>query len=156
MKRMSWFSVGVTGRTHVPLLVIVFLLLGGGLLLALKAIQTQQNLKQNAAEVPPQVSVPGGVENDTTSPSLAIMSPKSLSRVTSGESITITAEASDTSGIEKVVFTIGDTLLCSDTTSPYQCTWKIPNKKNTNYTITAVATDLAGNQAGSVSRVMSE
>ncbi len=49
--------------------------------------------------------------------------------------------------ISRVDFVVGTSVVCSDTTSPYSCTWQVPAKANATYQIHATAYDTAG-QAG--------
>ncbi len=57
----------------------------------------------------------------------------------------ITASASDQSGIARVEFFVGDTLLGSSTTAPFSTSWDTRKWANGDYVITARATDTAGN-----------
>ncbi|WP_109852117.1 Ig-like domain-containing protein [Aquimarina sp. AU58] len=82
----------------------------------------------------------GGGNNQ--SPSVSITSPTNNQSVTEGQSINITANASDTDGtITKVEFFQGTTKLGEDTTSPYSYSWN--NASVGNYTLSAIATDNA-------------
>lgn len=84
---------------------------------------------------------------DTVAPSVGLTSPAAGSSYRRGTSIVLTANATDTaSGVARVVFRDGSTTLSTDTSSPYSFTWN--TKKNLavgNHTLTAVATDTAGN-----------
>ncbi|WP_438422665.1 Ig-like domain-containing protein [Aquimarina macrocephali] len=82
----------------------------------------------------------GGGNNQ--SPSVFITSPTNNQSVTQGQSINITANASDTDGtITKVEFFQGTTKLGEDTTSPYSYSWN--NAAVGSYNLSAVATDNA-------------
>jgi parallel beta-helix repeat protein len=73
-------------------------------------------------------------------PSVTITSPINNDSYSASASISILANASDTDGsITKVDFYNGNTLLGSDSTSPYSFTWN--NVTAGNYTLTAKATD---------------
>jgi hypothetical protein len=76
-------------------------------------------------------------------PAVSITSPLNNAIVTKGKTIVITATASDDVGVVSVTFSVGGTVRCTDTTAPYTCSWAIPKKANTKYTLTAVATDTA-------------
>lgn len=84
---------------------------------------------------------------DTVAPSVALTSPAAGSSYRRGSSIVLTANASDAgSGVARVVFRDGTATLSTDTSSPYTFTWN--TKKNLalgSHTLTAVATDIAGN-----------
>ena len=86
---------------------------------------------------------------DITPPSVTITSPANNSTVSRNTNVTITATASDVSGISKVEFYVNSSLKCTDTVSPYTCVWKVPSSKGTSYTLTAKAYDTAGNTATS-------
>jgi hypothetical protein len=76
-------------------------------------------------------------------PSVSITSPASGATFTAPANITISASASDSDGtVAKVDFYAGNTLVGSDTTSPFSVTWSsVPAG---TYSLTAVATDNAG------------
>jgi endoglucanase len=80
---------------------------------------------------PPQPNVP---------PVVSVTSPSSGSSFDQGETITITANASDSDGsIERVEFLISGTKISEDTTAPYSVSWTIPLAGD--YTISARAID---------------
>jgi hypothetical protein len=88
--------------------------------------------------------VPGG--SDTTPPTVNITSPAPGATVSGN--VSITAGASDASGINKVEFHLdapAGALLGADTTSPYSITWDSGNTSPGSHTLYAVATDGAGN-----------
>ena len=81
-------------------------------------------------------------------PTVSITSPLDAAAFTAPASITINATAADTDGsISKVEFYNGATLLNSDASSPYSYSWA--NVAAGSYTLTAVATDNAGNKTTS-------
>lgn len=86
---------------------------------------------------------------DITAPSVSITSPANNALVPRNSNITISASASDASSITKVEFYVNGTLKCTDTTSPYSCSWKVPTQKNKTYTLLAKAYDTVGNSASS-------
>jgi hypothetical protein len=59
--------------------------------------------------------------------------------------VTVRVAASDNIGVKKVEFYINSILVSTDTSSPYQYTWHVPNTRNVVYTIVAKAYDAAGN-----------
>lgn len=82
---------------------------------------------------------------DITAPAVSITSPSSGSTVPKNTTVTITANASDISGINRVEFYVNGVLACNDTTSSYSCNWKVPKRPNITYTLLAKAYDIAGN-----------
>lgn len=82
---------------------------------------------------------------DTTPPTVSLASPGS----TVSGIVSLSATASDASGISAVQFYDGTTLISTDNTSPYQATWNTTGVANGSHTLRAVATDLAGNAAES-------
>lgn len=72
-------------------------------------------------------------------PSVAITSPASGSTFWTGETLNVTANASDPDGsISSVKFYANGSLIATDATSPYSTTWAPPAG---SYSLTAVATD---------------
>ncbi len=78
---------------------------------------------------------------DTTAPSVTITSPVNGSTVNG--SITMSATATDASGISKVEVSVGSTLVKTLTTSPYTFTYDTKSVADGNYTITFKAYDAA-------------
>jgi hypothetical protein len=91
---------------------------------------------------------------DQTAPAVAITQPANGSRVGRRSTITITATASDSSGIAKVAFFVNGTLRCVTPFAPYTCAWTVPSTSGT-HTLRAEATDGAGNVSSSVVTVTS-
>jgi Glycosyl hydrolase family 48/Cellulose binding domain/Bacterial Ig domain len=76
-------------------------------------------------------------------PTVSLTSPASGSSFTAGANIPLAATAADTDGtVSKVDFFAGNTLIGTDTSSPYAATW--PNVAAGNYVLSAVATDDKG------------
>jgi hypothetical protein len=76
-------------------------------------------------------------------PTVSITSPASGASFTAGASIPVAATAADPDGtVSKVDFFAGNTLIGSDTSSPYGITWA--NVAAGNYVLSAVATDNRG------------
>jgi hypothetical protein len=95
---------------------------------------------------------------DTTRPTVSIASPANGSVVTRGTTTTITANATDNVAVRQVQFSItgkGGNASCTDTTYPYTCSWLVPSKPSTSYSITATATDTSGNTASAAIQVTS-
>lgn len=82
---------------------------------------------------------------DITSPNVLIISPANGSTVRKNSTVTIAADASDISGINKVEFYVNNSLRCTDTTSAYSCNWLVPAKPRVSYNLQAKAYDSAGN-----------
>jgi poly(3-hydroxybutyrate) depolymerase len=78
---------------------------------------------------------------DTTPPSVSISAPTDGATV-SGASVTISASASDDTGVVGVQFKVdGSNQGSEDTTAPYGITWDTTGLSNATHTITAVARD---------------
>jgi hypothetical protein len=58
--------------------------------------------------------------------------------------------------VSKVEFYVNGSLVCTDTTAPYSCAWKVPAKTRTSYTIEARAYDAAGNTASALAHVTAQ
>lgn len=95
---------------------------------------------------------------DTVAPTVSVTYPTSKTRINPNSDLTITADASDNSGIRLVNFHVGlvtklsgrqvsitNIFQCVDETNPYNCAWHVPNQTGTTYLIQAVAYDSAGN-----------
>lgn len=83
---------------------------------------------------------------DTTPPSVSVRSPSNGAVLKRGN-ITVSASASDASGIARVEFWVGATRIASDSSSPYSVNWNARRYALGNHTITARAFDTAGNSA---------
>lgn len=92
-----------------------------------------------------------------TAPTVSVSSPSSGSSFTQKTKVTISASATDLgtgsgapSGIASVTFYLdGTTKLGTDTSSPYSLNWNTSKVAKGTHTLTAVATDAAGNSATS-------
>ncbi len=105
-------------------------------------VDVKNNKYLNAITLQPYASAVlisnGGIQN--TAPTVSITSPAAAATFAAPASVTINAVANDTDGtVSKVEFYNGNTLLGTDTVSPYTFTWN--NVVAGNYTITAKATD---------------
>ena len=85
---------------------------------------------------------------DNTAPTVAFSTPSNGATI-SGGSQTLQASASDNNAVAQVRFMIGETLLATDTTSPYSTTLNTTVYQNGSYTLYAVARDTSGNNATS-------
>jgi chitinase len=92
-----------------------------------------------------QVSVNNG---DTIPPTVYITSPANGSNVYPGHTINIAATASDNVGVTSVKFYANGSLICSDNTAPYNCSWSVSRRVRKTQ-LAAVAFDAAGNSATS-------
>jgi len=86
---------------------------------------------------------------DTTPPTVSITSPANGSNVSRRSTVNISASASDNVGVAFVEFYVNNSLVCTDNTAAYSCSWSVPGRKNANYTLTAVAEDPSGNRTTS-------
>jgi subtilisin family serine protease len=84
------------------------------------------------------------VNPDSTPPTVSITAPGDGSTV-SGTSVTVTADATDTQGLQKVQFWVGTTYLGYDATAPYSKTFNSEQFVNASRVITARAVDWANN-----------
>ncbi|MEV6417560.1 polysaccharide deacetylase family protein [Kribbella sp. NPDC051718] len=94
------------------------------------------------------------VRIDAVAPTVELTSPVADSSYRRGTSIPLSATAADTdgSGIARVVFRDGSSTLRTDTSAPYSWNWSTSNNTRTGaHTLTAVATDAAGNTLTSAS-----
>ncbi|MFL5357210.1 Ig-like domain-containing protein [Archangium sp.] len=118
---LSWDTTGVASGSHT---------------LSVKAYDAAGNV-QSASRT---------VTVDNTGPAVAITSPANGASFSAlSLSTTIQASASDTSGVTQVVFYDGGTVLGTDTTAPYSVSWSILSAAKGTHTLTARATDGAGN-----------
>ena len=99
------------------------------------------SLTVNGTNIP---LTPGG---DTTPPTVSLAS--SATSVTTAQTITLSATATDNVGVARVEFYDGTTLLASDTSSPYATTVALTSANNGTKSYTARAFDAAGNSATS-------
>jgi hypothetical protein len=87
----------------------------------------------------------GDQENDTEAPTVSITSQEDGSTVSG--TVEIQVSATDNVGIDKVELYIGDTLVGSDSQSPYTFSIDTTKYEDGTYTITAKAYDTSGNTA---------
>jgi subtilisin family serine protease len=99
---------------------------------------------QAAGDAQPPPPPPPG---DTDPPTVSLTSP---SAGTVSGTVTLAADAADAgSGVASVAFAVDGTTVGTDTTAPYAFNWNTTAVGNGSHTITARATDGAGNQATS-------
>ncbi len=82
-----------------------------------------------------------GTESDSLPPSVEITDPADDSEFINGSIITITAEASDESGIKEVSFFIDDIEVFIDEDEPYTYNWQTSMKRDSSHTIFVTAKD---------------
>jgi Bacterial Ig domain/Putative flagellar system-associated repeat/Putative peptidoglycan binding domain len=85
---------------------------------------------------------------DTTLPTVSLTSP-SNSSIIAGSSVSVTANASDTSDITNVQFKVDNVTVNTDNTSAYEFTFDSTSKNDGSHTLSVVALDNAGNIATS-------
>jgi len=83
--------------------------------------------------------------SDTTAPTVTLTAPAQGATVSG--TVTMTATASDAVGVTRVEFKVDGVLKCSDTTSPYSCSWNTTTSSNGAHSASATAFDAAGNNA---------
>jgi hypothetical protein len=95
------------------------------------------------------IVIQNGTSTSTnTPPTVSLTAPAAgatLSGTVSGTGCA--ASATDTKGVARVEFSLGSTLLASDTTSPYQCSLDTTKFPNGSYNLTAKAVDTDGASA---------
>jgi hypothetical protein len=91
---------------------------------------------------------------DAIPPSVSITSPANGGTVSKNTTITISASASDNVGVTRVEFFVGSTLTCTDTTSPYTCSWRVPKTVGASYSLQAKAYDARNNVGTSTTVVV--
>lgn len=83
--------------------------------------------------------------SDNIPPVVSIASPLNNSTVTKNSTVSITAAATDNIGVTRVEFSVNGVLKCTDTISPYKCSWKAPAAKGKTYTLNGKAYDASNN-----------
>jgi hypothetical protein len=90
---------------------------------------------------------------DTTPPTVSITAPGNGTSFQRGASVTMTANAADNVGVNRVEFRLDGALKCTDTTAPYSCSFNLPGKRDSSITLQATAFDAAGRSTSSSIRV---
>jgi hypothetical protein len=85
--------------------------------------------------------------NDTTSPTVSLTTPASGATVSG--TTTVTAAATDNTGVTKVEFYVDGVLKSTDTTAAYTYAWDTTTATNATHTLQAKAYDAAGNVGSS-------
>ena len=93
----------------------------------------------------PPAPTPTPTPTDTVAPTVALTAPANGATFPRKATITLAATASDNIGVSRVVFYDGSTAIGTDTTAPYGVTWSVRSNVQGSRTLTAVATDAAGN-----------
>jgi hypothetical protein len=91
---------------------------------------------------------------DTTGPTVTITAPSGAT-VPKNKAFVLQATATDPSGVASVAFAVGTTVLCTDVSAPYTCSWKVPAKANVSYTLTMTGRDTRGNASSATRTVRS-
>lgn len=105
----------------------------------------------SASATPSPTSAP-----DVTPPSVSITNPQNGSVVKKSSNVLITATALDNKGISKVEFSVNGLLLCTDTISPYSCSWNVGKQPRVKYNISAKAYDTSNNVSSHLISVTSK
>jgi autotransporter-associated beta strand protein len=92
---------------------------------------------------------------DTMPPFVSIVSP-ATDFVTNGTVANFIAQASDKSGVGKVIFSLNGVAQQTNNSPPYQFLWTVPFARAVTYTVAATAYDNAGNFAASTVQVVSQ
>ncbi len=128
----------LTPLLFIPLLVFI------GLVFVISSIIQQEvgSEKSHAAEAGAVISP----TIDPFPPTVLIINPLNKSIIPSAETNLIKAIASDNIEVQKVEFYVNNTLLCTDSTAPYECSWPVSEQKM-HYTIVAKSYDNNSNSA---------
>lgn len=103
-----------------------------------------------------QAQVSGNVDVlDTTAPNVSITNPSGTT-VPKHSTVSFTADSSDNVGVSKTEFYVNGTLMCTDTISPYTCSFVTVAKKGEVYTLMVKAYDAAGNTGTASKSVTSQ
>ena len=145
LERIEGYAKPIWWRTSLSNIVILIVVAAIPVTYAL--ISYQQDIRQRAQEV--------NKSSPTTLSPIAVTSPSAGSLVNSKSTVSIQAASPDTNGIVRVEFYINGVITCSDASSPYECSWTVPETKGEIYTITAKAFDSTGNFSTSAISVTS-
>lgn len=102
------------------------------------------------ASVPP-IAPPA----DTTKPTVSLSTPVSGATFTVGDTVAITATASDNTAVASVAFWVDGQAKSVDTSAPYAYSWSTVGQTNGTHSIMARALDAAGNLADSTAVTVS-
>lgn len=93
---------------------------------------------------------------DVTRPAVWFTNPVDGGHVAANAHVILSASAMDEVGVTKVEFYVNGSRKCSDSTSPYTCTWSVSATVGVAYTLEARAYDAAGNVGSAVVHVTSQ
>lgn len=96
-------------------------------------------------EAPVLPGTPEEGDSDTTAPTVSLTSPSDGATVSNAT--TVTADASDDTGVSQVEFFVDGSTTTADTASPYEFDWDTTTATDGSHTLKAVASDAAGNTA---------
>lgn len=113
--------------------------------------------RKNIASSSPTINIDkaevytGGSSNptDTTVPTVVLNAPSNNSTYTVGDTVTLTAAASDNVGVSKVEFYVDGMLMSTDTSTPFSYDWETTGVTTGTHLLSAKAYDAAGNVATS-------
>ena len=118
-----------------------------------KAYDTSANPGES---LPVSIKVDNQADEDRTAPQVSFSSPPDGAIFRPKTILNILVDASDDRGVVQVRILVNDSLVCTDQTPPYNCSWKIPAKPAVIYRLRAEATDAAGNLGQSTIRFSSQ
>lgn len=119
--------------------------------LTAKAYDAANNVTTSAAV---NVTVNNTPTADTTPPTVSITAPAAGATI-SGTSYTVSANASDATGVAKVEFYVDGTLKSTDTSAPYSFSLDTSTLSNGTHSFTAKATDSSTNANAATSSAVS-
>jgi hypothetical protein len=102
------------------------------------------------------VSVNASNTAPMSSLTVAITNPGNGAKVPRNQKVNINATATDNVGVLRMQFLVNKKQLCSLTTAPYACLWKVPAKMGVVYNIQAIATDATGTTASQIITVTAQ
>jgi WD40 repeat protein len=118
----------------------------GSVNIKVRAVDDSLNLETPGAGVSVNVGSGG---SDITPPTVTLTAPANAATVT-GTAVSVTANASDNVGVASVQFLLDGAALGSpDTAAPYSITWNSTTATNGTHTLSARASDAAGNNTTS-------
>ena len=115
---------------------------------------TASDAAGNVGAASASVTVNNPVLSDTTPPQVSILSPISGSSITTANAtVQIKASVSDNIGISQVSFYADNILKCTDTSTPYTCSWNAKKVANGAHSLKVTAWDTSGNSASATTTV---
>ncbi len=88
---------------------------------------------------------------DTTLPNVSLTAP-AVDAVVRGTAVTLSADATDNVGVDRVQFLVNGTVVGTDSAAPYSLTWDTETVADGRHNLTARAFDAASNQQTSTAR----